>query len=129
MTYHDVNVRGSHGMAVHEVYKLEGRAIRGQRISRRVVAVEPKFAVLVGAELAAEVVGRLVVGVLKVVFAIGAGLPYVKDGAGDRSAGEEVGDGAVHSADAAAGIDVLDDGATVLAERSVWRPKGAENGR
>lgn len=50
------------------------------------VAVKPVLAVLVGAELAAQVVRRLVLGVLEVVLAVGRGLPDIEDGAGDRLA-------------------------------------------
>lgn len=92
------------------------------------VAVEPILAVLVGLELAAQVVGRLVLRVLEVVLAVGAGLPDVEDGVGDGLAGQQVGDGAVHEGDAARGVGILDDGGAVVAEGGVGGPEGAEDG-
>lgn len=115
-------------MAIHQRQQLIGRTIGRQRVGSRVVAVEPVFAVLVGPELAAQVVGALVLGVLEVVFAVGAGLPDVEDGVGDGLAGEQVCDGAVHQGDAALGVGILDDGAAVLAEGGVGRPEGAQDG-
>lgn len=93
------------------------------------VAVQRVLAVFIGAELAPEVVGGLVLGVLEVVAAVGAGLPDVEDGAGDGLAGEQVADGAVHLAHAAVGRRVLDDAGAVVAEGRVGRPEGAEDGR
>lgn len=115
-------------MPIHQRQQLIRRPVRGQRVRRRVIAVEPILAVVVGAELAAQVVGRLVLRVLEVVFAVGAGLPDVEDGAGDGLAGDEVGDGAVHEGDAAVGVGVLDDGRAVVAEGGVGGPEGAEDG-
>lgn len=115
-------------MPVHQRQQLKRRPVRRQRVRRRVIAVEPVFPILVGAELAAQVVGRLVLRVLEIVLAVGAGLPDVEDGAGDGLAGEEIGDGAVHEGDAAVGVGVLDDGGAVVAEGGVGRPEGAEDG-
>ncbi len=115
-------------MPVHELQQRIARPVGGQRVGGGVVAVEPVLAVLVGAKLAAQVVGGLVVRVLEVVLAVGAGLPDVEDGVGDGLAGEEVGDGAVHAADLAAGGRVLDDGGAVVAEGGVGGPEGAEDG-
>ena len=120
-----MNVGGTHGVTVHQAKQLERRAIGGQGIGGRVVAVEPVLSVLVGPELAAEVVGGLVLGVLEVVAAVGAGLPDVEDGVGDGLPGEQVGDGAVHQGDAAVRVGVLDDAVAVLAEGRVGRPEGA----
>lgn len=128
-THHDVNVGRAHGVAIHQRQQLVGRTIGRQGVGSRVVAVEPVFAVLVGPELAAQVVGALVLGVLEVVFAVGAGLPDVEDGVGDGLAGKQVCDGAVHQGDAALGVGVLDDGGAVLAEGGVGRPEGAQDGR
>lgn len=115
-------------MPIHQLQQGIAGPIGGQRVGGGVVAVEPVLSILVGAELAAQVIGGLVVRVLEVVLAVGAGLPDVKDGVGDGLAGEEVGDGAVHEADLAAGGRVLDDGGAVVAEGSVGGPKGAEDG-
>lgn len=115
-------------MSVHQRQQLIRRPVCRQRIRRGMVAVEPVFAVLVGLELAAQVVGRLVLRVLEVVLAVGAGLPDVEDGVGDGLAGQQVGDGAVHEGDAARGVGVLDDGGAVVAEGGVGGPEGAEDG-
>jgi hypothetical protein len=127
-THHDVNVSRAHGVAIHQCEQLVSRTIGRQRVGSGVVAVEPVFAILVSPEFAAQVVGALVLGVLEVVFAVGAGLPDVEDGVGDGLAGEKVCDGAVHQGDAALGVGVLDDGAAVLAEGGVGRPEGAQDG-
>lgn len=116
-------------MTIHERNELVSRAIVRQRVCRGIIAVEPVPAVLVGCEFTAQVIGRLVLGVLEVVFAIGAGLPDVHDGAGDGLAGEEMGNGAVHFADTTLWIGILDDRAAVVAERGGRRPEGAEDGR
>ena len=127
---HDVDVGGTHGVAVHEIEEGAGGAIGGQTVGRRVEAVEPVLALLVGLELAAEVVGGLVVGVLEVVLAVGGGLPDVEDGVGDGVAGNDVADDTVHLGHAAVGGDaILDDGAAVLTEGSIGGPEGAKNGR
>ncbi len=128
-TYHDVNVRRAHRVPVHERQQVVARPVSRQRVGRRVVAVEPVLAVLVGAELATQVVGCLCLRVLEVVLAVGAGLPDVEDGPGDGLARQQVRDGAVHLADAAARRRVLDDGGAVFPEGSIGRPEGAEDGR
>lgn len=115
-------------MAIHQSKKLMGWTVRGQRVSRRVIAVEPVIAIFIRSELATEVVGRLVLRVLEVIFAVGAGLPDVKDGSGDGLASDKVSDGAVHLAHSALGIGILNDGGAVVTERSVGRPEGSEDG-
>lgn len=115
-------------MAIHKLEQIVGGAVSGQRVGGRVVAVEPVLAVLIGTELAAEVVWRLVVWVLEVVLAVGRGLPDVEDSAGNGLAGEKVSDGAVHLADLAVRGRVLDDGGAVVAEGGVGRPEGTEDG-
>lgn len=126
---HDVNVGGAHGVAVHEGEELPRGAVAGEGVGGGVEAVEPVLALLVGAELATEVVGGLVLGVLEVVLAVGGGLPDVEDGAGDGLAGDDVADHTVHLGDAAVGGNaVLEDLTTELTEGSVGGPEGAENG-
>lgn len=126
---HDVDVGGPHGVPVHELEELVRGAVGGQAVGRGVVAVEPVPALLVGAELGAEVVGSLVVRVLEIVLAVGRRLPDVEDGAGDGLAGQEVRDSAVHESDAAIKVGFLDDGAAELTEGSVGGPEGPEDGR
>lgn len=127
-THHDVNVGRAHGVAIHHRQQLVRRTVGRQRVGSWVVAVEPIFAVLVSLELAAQVVGGLVLRVLEVVFAVGAGLPDVEDGVGDGLAGQQVCDGAVHQGDAALGVGVLDDGGAIVTEGSVGRPEGTQDG-
>lgn len=115
-------------MPVHHAQQLVARPVVGQAVRRRVVAVEPVPPVRVGAELAPQVVGRLVLRVLEVVAAVGRRLPDIEDGVRDSPARGEVGDGAVHPAHAAAGRRVLDDGVAELAEGGVRGPKGAGDG-
>ena len=83
------------------------------------VAVEPVLSVLVCSELPTEVVGGLVIRVLEVVLSVGTSLPDVEYGVGDGLAGLKITDHAVHLADLAVGVCVLDDGAAVVAEGGV----------
>lgn len=129
VAYHDVDVRGAHGVAVHHLQQLPAGAVLGQAVGGGVQAVEPVLAVLVGPELAPQVVGRLVLRVLEVVLAVGAGLPDVEHRPRDGLARQEVRDGAVHLAHAARlGRRVDDDAAAQVAEGRVRRPEGAEDG-
>ena len=126
---HDVDVGGTHGVAVHELEEGPRGTVGGERVGGGVKAVEPVLALLVGLELAAQVVGRLVLGVLEVVLAVGGSLPDVEDGVGDGLASGDITDDTVHLGDAAVGRDaILDDGAAVLAEGGVGGPEGSENG-
>lgn len=127
---HDVDVGRAHGVAVHDLEKIPRGAVAGKAVGGGVEAVEPVLTLLVGTELATEVVGGLVLRILEVVLAVGRRLPDVENGAGDGLAGGDVTDHTVHLGDAAVGGNaILDDAATELTERSVGRPKGAENGR
>lgn len=93
------------------------------------VAIQPVLSVLIGAELTPEVVGALVLGVLEVVLAVGRGLPHVEHSVGDGLASHQIADDTMHQTHTAFGSRVLDDGASVLAERGVGGPKGPQNGR
>lgn len=128
MSDHDVDVSRTHGVAVHHLQELPRGAILRQAVGGGVQAVEPVLAILVGAELASQVVGGLVLRVLEVILAVGGGLPDVEDGAGDGLAGQKIGDCAVHLADAAGGCWGIDnDAAAEVAEGSVGGPEGAED--
>lgn len=129
MRDHDVDVRGTHGVTVHEVEELEGWTVGGEGVGGGVQAVEPVLALLVGAELAAEVVVGLVLGVLEVVLAVGGRLPDVEDGVGDGLVRGHVPDHTVHERHLASGGNtILDDGAAELTEGSVGGPEGSEDG-
>lgn len=123
---HEMDVSGTHGGAVHEVEENTGGAVGGQGVRGGVVAVPPELALLVGAELAAQVVLGLV-GVLEVVLAVGGSLPDVEDGALDGLAGLHVPEDTVHVGDLAVRVGVLDDAVAELAEGSVGGPEGTED--
>lgn len=125
---HEMDVSWAHRVAVQDVQEDTGGTVGGQRVGGRVVAVVVVTALSIGAELATEVVGRLVLGVLEVVLAIGGGLPDVDDGVRDGLLRHAVDDLAVHEGNLAVGDGILDDAVAESAERSLGRPEGAENG-
>ena len=124
---HEMNMGRTHWMAVQNVQQLEARAIGRERVCGWLEAVEAVAAILLGAELAAQVVLDLVLGILEVVLAVGRGFPHVDDGIGDALARLQVSDFAVHPAYLAL-VWGIDDGAAVFAEGSVGRPERAEDG-
>lgn len=123
-----MNMGRAHWVAIKQIDEFVRRTISRQRVSCRVKAVESVVAVLIGPELAAQVVGNLVLGVLEVVLAIGASLPNVEDGVRNGLLGNGVGDVAMHQRRSAlVGRD--SDRVAGLTEGSVRRPEGAENSR
>ena len=125
---HNVDVSGPHGVAVHQGKQIPRGAVLGQAIGGGVQAVEPVLALLVGLELAAEVVGGLVLRVLEVVLAIRRRLPNVEDSAGDGLAGGDVTNHTVHLGNTALGGNaILEDLAAEGAERSIGRPEGTQD--
>jgi len=84
-------------------------------------------AILVCAELAAQVVGLLDFRLLEVILAAGRGLPDVDDGVGDGLLGEDICHTAVHEGDLAV-VGAADDGVAVVTEGGVGAPEGAEDG-
>jgi hypothetical protein len=126
---HDVDVSRAVRMTAHDAEKL-GRGTRCvDGVLGRLEAVEPELAVLVGAELAAEVVARLVLGVVGVVFAVGAGLPHVEDGVGDTLACINITDDTVEECELTILGHILDDAGAVVAEGGFGRPEGSEDAR
>jgi len=123
---HKVDVSGTHGRAVHNIEEHTGGAVGGQRVRGRVVAVPVELALLVGPELATQVVFALV-GVLEVVLAVGGGLPNVEDSTLDRRAGLHVSEHTMHESDLSVGVRVLDNAVAEGAEGSIGRPEGTEN--
>lgn len=123
---HQVNVSRTHGRAVHEAQQNTGGTIGRQRVRGRVVAVPVELALLVGAELAAKVVLRLV-GVLEIVLAVGGSLPDIKNGTDDGSTGLHISQNTVHVGDLTVGVGVLNDRVAKSAEGSIGRPEGAQN--
>ena len=123
---HQVDVGGTHGGAVHEAEEDTGGAVGGQRVGSGVVAVPVELSVLVGGELAAQVVFALG-GVLEIVLAVGGSLPDVEDGTGDRLAGLHIFNGTVHESDTTIGLGVLDNAVAESAEGGVGGPEGSED--
>ena len=123
---HQVNVGRAPGRAVHESEENTSGAVGGKRVGSRVVAVPVELAILVGLELATEVVLGLV-RVLEVVLAVGRSLPDVENSALNGLAGVHVLDNTVHECNSATLVGILNDAVTELTERSVGRPEGTEN--
>jgi hypothetical protein len=124
---HDVNVSRAVRVAAHDAKKLRRRTRCVDGVLGRLEAVEPELAVLIGAELAAKVVARLVLGVVGVVLAVGAGLPHVEDGVGDTLASVDVADDTVEECELTVLGHILDDAATEIAEGGLGRPEGTED--
>lgn len=125
---HDVDVSGAVWVAAHDLEEVGGGTGGIDGILGGLEAVEPELALLVGAELASEVVGGLVLGVEDVVLAVGAGLPQIEHGVGDALAGLSIFDHTVEEGELAILGHVLDDAAAELTEWGVGRPEGAEDG-
>lgn len=125
---HHVDVGGPVRVAAHDAQQLRRRARGVNGVLGRLEAVEREATVGVGAELAAQVVARLVLRVVRVVLAVGARLPHVKDDVGDAGARLDVADDAVEVGQLAVGRHVLDDAGAEGAEGRLGRPKGSEDG-
>ena len=126
LAYHEVDVSGTHRVPVDGLEEFVGRAVGGERVGGGPKAVQPVLSLVVGLELAAEVV-VCERRVLEVVLAVAAGLPHVKGDVGDGLVGDEIANDAVHVGDLALMI-VLDDRVAELAPGGVGRPEGAEDG-
>lgn len=124
-----MDVGGAVRVPAHEPQQLRRGTRRVDGVLGGLEAVEPELALVVGLELAAQVVPGLVLGVEDVVFAVGARLPHVEDGAGDADARVDVLDHAVEEGDLRVGGHVLDDGGAEVAEGRLGRPEGAQDGR
>ena len=72
---------------------------------------------------------RLVLGVVGVVLAVGAGLPHVEDGVGDTLACIDVADDTVEECELTVLGHILDDAGAVVAEGGLGRPEGSEDAR
>lgn len=114
-------------MPPHKPQQLRRRPRRINRILRRLQAIKPELALLVRAELAAEVMPCLVLRVEHVVLSVRACLPHVEDGAGDALSCVNVFDDAVEEGELAVFGHVLDDGGAEVAEGGLGGPEGAED--
>lgn len=115
-------------MSIQQLQQHTGRSIRGQRVRRRLQAIKVVFSLVVRSKLPSQVIVALVLRVLEIVFPVGGRLPDIDHGVGDALAGQKIGDLPVHEGRVSAGRGVLDDAAAELAEGSVGRPEGAEDG-
>lgn len=123
---HKVDMSRTHRGTIHEVEQHTGRAIGRQGIGSWMIAVPVELALLVGPELAAEVVLALR-WILEVVLSVRGGLPYIEDCSRNGLAGFHIPDHTVHVGDFAVGVGVLDDAVAEVAEGGVGRPEGAED--
>jgi hypothetical protein len=77
------------------------------------------FAILIASELSAQVVIRLVVWVLEIVFSVRGRLPDIHDGIRDALSSKHIGDFAVHKRRVSAWGRILDNAGAELAEGGV----------
>jgi len=126
LAYHEVDVSGTHRVPVDGLEEFVGRAVGGERVGGGPKAVEPVLSLVVGLELAAEVV-VCERRVLEVVLSVAAGLPHVEGDVGDGLVGDEIADDAVHVSDLTL-VVVLDDRVAELAPGSIGRPERTEDG-
>lgn len=119
-------MRGAEGVPVHQLQEDSRGSVSGQRVRGWMEDIEMIGAVGPSAELAAQVVGFLVVWVLEVVLAVRGGLPDVEDGVGDASFCNCVGDPAPHQGDPAI-VRAADDAIAQFAEGGVRAPEGPED--
>lgn len=129
MSDHHVDVGRAPGVAAHESEQLSRGTGGVDGVLGGLQAVERELAVLIGAELAAEVMTSLVLGVENVVFAVGAGLPHIEDGVGNGLASLSVRDDTVEESELSIRWHVLDDAGTKLAEWGIGGPERSEDGR
>lgn len=124
---HHVDVSRAVGVTSHDLEQL-GRGTRSvDGILGGLEAVEPELSVLVGAELATEVVAGLVLGVVGVILAVGAGLPHVEDGVGNALASVDIADDTVEEGELTVLGHILDYAAAEITERGLGGPEGAKD--
>lgn len=116
-------------MAAHDLEQCSRRAGGVNGVLGGLKAVEGEVAVLVGPELAAEIVAGLVFRVEDVVLAVSAGLPHIEHCARNAFASVDVNDLAVEECLLPVLGHVLDHAASKLTEWSFRRPEGSQNGR
>jgi hypothetical protein len=116
-------------VSIQQVQKYTSGTIRRQLIRCRLQVIEIIFSVLVTLELPSQIVIRLVLGVLEIVFPVRRCLPDVNHSTRNSLSSQEIGDFAMHQGRVSTGGGVLDN---VTAERTEWgvgRPEGAKDGR
>src|SRR5687767_11289422 len=110
-------------MTTHDLEELSRGSGGVDGILSRLETVEPKLAVFVGTELAAQVVTCLVLGIEDIILAVGAGLPHIKDGAWNPLSGIDVRDNAMEVGEFAVLGHVLNNAGAKVAEGSLGRPE------
>lgn len=78
MRNHNMNMRRPHRMPIHHLQQLETRPVRRQAVRRRMQTIKPILAILIRAKFPAQVIRRLVVRVLEIIFPVAARLPDIK---------------------------------------------------
>ena len=96
-----------------------------KRIGCRVKAIVVIFAILVRVKLPSQVVIGLIFRILKVIFSIRRGLPYIDDGSGNRLLRLEVRHASMHKSHFGLVRTVYYAGA-VVAERGIRAPERPE---
>lgn len=124
---HQVDVCWTHRVTVKGSEEVPGWAVLWEGVCCWTQAVNSVFAVLVRLELSAQVVVRLVVWILEIVFAVTGRLPHVEGGVWDGLAGLHIADDTVHVGDDTILWLVLDDGVTKFSPWCVRGPEGTEN--
>jgi hypothetical protein len=115
-----MDVGWSHRMPIQEFQQHTSRAIRWQRIRRRLQHIEVIFPIRIRLEFPSQIIIRLVFWVLKVVFPVGRRLPDIDDRTWNALAGCEIGDLAVHESWLCLRSWVLDDASAELPEWGIW---------
>ncbi len=75
--YHEMDMGRSHWVSIQQFQQNTSRPIGRQRVRSRFQAVEVVLSILVGLELSTQVVVRLVVWVLEIVFSVRRCLPDI----------------------------------------------------
>lgn len=115
-------------MTIQKLQQHARRPIGWQTVRCWLVHVKVVIAICICAEFSSQIVVRLVLGILEIVFAVRGRLPDVNNGIWNSLAGDQIDDFAVHQGGLTTGVWVLDDGAAELAEGSIGRPEGTEDG-
>lgn len=124
---HHVDVSRAVGVTSHDLEQLGRRTRSIDGVLSGLEAVEPELALLVGAELATEVVASLVLRVVGVVLAVGAGLPHIKDGVGNALTSVDITDDTMEEGELTILGHVLDYTGTEVTEGSLRGPERAKD--
>jgi hypothetical protein len=121
-----MDVRRSHRVSIQHLQQHTSRTICRQRVRCRLQAVEVIIAVGISPELPSQVVIRLILWVLEIVFPIRGRLPDVDNSIWNTLASCKVCNFAVHQGRVSTWGRVLDDASAGLPERGIRRPEGSQ---